>query len=151
MWYYQNYYFNWKRKGSVYINFLIEAKWRSTTWFTTFWNLIFVTFAKFAIWEDERRKVNIQIFVIRNIYANFLQMWYFWLFWLSISTQVFLKPWFLAFNIGPNLAKSLLFFVDFHLNMLGKSINICNFCLNQVVMKKLDKTTKNCFLEPSLH
>ena len=26
--------FKWVKKGSIYINFLFETKWRSTTWFT---------------------------------------------------------------------------------------------------------------------
>ena len=65
--------FQWVRwkKSSICINFLFEVKWRSTTWFTAFWNLhIFVTFAEFAVWENERRKVNILIFMIWNVHAT---------------------------------------------------------------------------------
>ena len=65
--------FQWVRwrKSSICINFLFEVKWRSTTWFTAFWNLhIFVTFAQFAVWENERRKVNILIFMIWNVHAT---------------------------------------------------------------------------------
>ena len=50
--------FQWLKKGSVCINFLFEAKWRSTTWFTTFWNLhIFVTFAEFAAGKMREEKL----------------------------------------------------------------------------------------------
>ena len=45
----------------------------------------------------------------------------------------------------------LSFFVDFQLNMLGDSININSFCCNPVVLKKIGKTSKNCFLRLNLH
>ena len=51
---------------------LSKEKWRSTTWFTTFWNLhIFVTFAEFAAWVNERRKVHICLFAIWNMREPF--------------------------------------------------------------------------------
>ena len=60
---------------------------------------------------------------------------------------------FFVFHIGPNLAQMLplrphplSFFVDFHLYMLGDSININNFCSNPVVLKKIGITSKYCSL-----
>ena len=45
---------------------MLSKKKYNETWFKTFWNLcIFVTFAEFAAWENERGKVN--IFAIWNM------------------------------------------------------------------------------------
>ena len=71
MGYYQNHYFSGlKKRVNLHFFFLFKAKWRSTTWFTTFWDLhIFVTFARLATWENEGRKVNFQIFTIPNMHG----------------------------------------------------------------------------------
>ena len=57
-------------------------------------------------------------------------------------------------NIGPNLTQIVplkphplsFFFAEFQWNMLGDSIKINNFCCNPVVLKKIVKPLKNCFL-----
>ena len=55
-----------KKKVQLTLFFLFETKLRSTTSLKTFKNLhIFFNFAEFTTWENERRKVSIQIFAIR--------------------------------------------------------------------------------------
>ena len=50
---------------SVCINFLFDAKWRSTTWLSTFGNLdIFISIQQIYHLVNARRKVNIPIFTI---------------------------------------------------------------------------------------
>ena len=55
-----------KKKGSVNIIFLI---WNRMKKYNLIYNNlhIFFNFAKFATWENERRKVNIRIFAIRML------------------------------------------------------------------------------------
>ena len=81
---------------------------------------------------------------------------------------MFKASFFVFCNIGPNLAQILLqspcplsfffiylfffFFADFQRYMkLEDSININNLCHNPVVLKKMVKPLKNCFLGLNLH
>ena len=48
-------------------------------------------------------------------------------------------------DFAPKTTPTLLFFADFQWNMLGHSININNLCRNPLVLKKIGKTSKNCY------
>ena len=65
--YYRNYYFGGWRKGWIYINFLFERKWRSTTWvYNVSKSSYFYHFCWIRQLENGRGKANFQVFAIQK-------------------------------------------------------------------------------------